>query len=150
MILISIYPDQVKAIKNNKKKYEFRKAPSKKAQIRLTREKYIVVYETKPISAITLIIKIGEIYKDDINLLWEKFGKNSGISRDYFMGYYHGKVKGIAIHIKKKLFLKKSIKLSEIKKLHPKFNPPQNFYELSEEKYPRLYKLLKQRIKNKF
>jgi len=151
MILISIYPEHVIAIKEGIKRYEFRKNPSRKTKNKLLKEKYIAVYETIPMSAITLILKIGNIFEDNILNLWEKFGNKSGISRDYFMGYYHGKTKGIAVEIIDFLVLEKPITLSQIRKVYPRFIPPQNFYRISEEKYPFLNnKLIKEIQKKNF
>jgi len=146
MILISIYPDHVKAIKQGIKNYEFRKIPSRKTKTLLYKEGYMIVYETRPTSAITLIFKIGNIYEDKIINLWDKFGKKSGISKDYFMGYYYRKIRGIAIEINDFLILKKPITLSQIRKIYPRFNPPQNFYQISKEKYPYLNRELVKQI----
>ena len=146
MILISIYPEYVDEIKKGIKKYEFRKGFSKKRRSKLISQRYVAVYESMPRSFITLIFKIGKIYEDDIFNIWEKFGNQSGITKDYFFGYYHGRNRGVAIQIKDFFILKNPITLKEIRKNYPKFIPPQNFYQLSEEKYPLLYQKLKKEI----
>jgi len=151
MILTSSYPEYVDKIKKGIKKYEFRKSFSKKRRNKLINQKYVAVYESMPKSSVTLIFKIGEIYEDEILNLWEKFGNRSGITKDYFLGYYHGKNRGVAIQIKDFFTLKNPVTLKDIRKNYSKFIPPQNFYQLSEEKYPLLYKKLKKEIlRNKF
>ena len=149
MILLSIYPEHVESIIKGLKKYEFRKISLKK---NAQKGKFIVVYETKPMNSIRIILEIGEIIDDNIHNLWNRFGDKSGISKNYFFEYYRansrvGASRGIAIEIKKILRLKKPISLLEIKKDYPTFTPPQNLYILNEEKYPKLYERLKKGIK---
>ena len=151
MILISIYPKQTKAIKKGLKKYEFRKYISKKTKPKLIKTEYLAVYEIMPTGAITLILKVGDVFEDNTYNLWKRFGDKSGVSRNHFISYYHKKSRGIAIEIKDFLILKKPITLSEIRKKYSKFNPPQNYYQLSKENYPKLNKeLIKIVSMNKF
>jgi len=151
MILITIYPEYVKKIKEGLKKYEFRKIFSKRRKNRITKQGYVIIYESMPESTISMILKIERIYEDNLSNLWRRFGSQSGITKDYFLNYYYGKNRGVAIEIKDFLVLKKPITLLQIKQLYPNFIPPQNFYELSNEKYPLLYQRLKKKIsKNKF
>jgi hypothetical protein len=50
---------------------------------------------------------------------------------------------GVVIEIKNSLILKEPIPLLSIREMYPNFILPQNFYELSEEKFPLLHKKLK-------
>lgn len=137
MILLSIYPKHVEAIRNGIKKYEFRKINfCKKKNIDL-----IAVFETKPINAVTMIIKVGKIIIDDITNLWDRYGNYSGISKDYFELYYNKCTKGFALEIINFIKIKNPI---SIKEMYPKFYPPQRFYILSEKKFPKLYNKLKE------
>jgi len=147
MILISIYPEQVEAILSETKKYEFRKFPYKRSTIDGTKFKYIAIYETSPTSAITTILKIGAIHFDTVVNLWEKFGKSSGVTKDYFMTYYHKKINGTALHIEKYKILLHPIKITEIKKIYPSFIPPQNYYNLEDNKYSKLKEIITKRLK---
>jgi predicted transcriptional regulator len=149
MILLSIYPEHVESIIKGLKKYEFRKISLKR---NAQREKFIVVYETKPMNSIRIIIKTGKVIEDNINNLWNRFGAKSGISKNYFFEYYRansnvGSPRGIAIEIDKIFTLKKPISLSEIREKYPNFVPPQNLYLVNEEKYPLLHKQIKKEFK---
>tara|TARA_Y100000310_G_C20302535_1_gene632489 strand:+ start:117 stop:566 length:450 start_codon:yes stop_codon:yes gene_type:complete len=148
MILLSIYPDHVKSIIDGIKKYEFRKISLMK---KASKQKFIIVYETKPINSIRLVLKIGEVVKDKVNNLWNNFGENSGISKEYFFNYYGAtrripSGRGIAIEIKDIIKLKRPISLESIRKDYPNFSPPQNLYIISEEKYPQIYRKIKSQI----
>lgn len=149
MILISIYPEYVKKIKEGIKHYEFRKGLHKKRKNDIIKQQYVAVYESSPIGSISLILKIGSIYEDSISNLWTRFGGKSGVTRDYFLGYYQGKTTGVAIEIKGFITIDKPINLIEIRKEYPHFMPPQNFYQFSEKNYPFLYKKLKKEILRK-
>ena len=149
MIILSIYPEHVKLIERGIKKFEFRKIFSKKTKRKLLNSKYIVVYETSPKSAITLILVIGEIIENRISSLWENFGCNSGITKEYFMKYYKKDIKGTAFEIKEFFVLDNPISLKDIKRKYKNFTPPQNFYNLDEKSYPKLYKELINVIKSK-
>ena len=97
-----------------------------------------------------MILEVGRVFEDKIEKLWQKFGNKSGINKNYFLDYYKKKGRrsthGIAIEIKKFIELKKPITLEKIRKKYPYFTPPQNFYVISEERYPLLYKEIKNNL----
>ena len=147
MILISIYPEFADLIKKGIKKYEFRKVLSKRTRNNLLKEKYMAIYETAPTSAVTIIFKVGEIFEDRPTSLWSRFAKDSGLKRDYFMYYYKNKGRGLAIEIKDVIVLNKPLTIEKIRKLYPNFMPPQNFYNLSKEVYPLIFKELNKHVR---
>lgn len=148
MILLSIYPDHVKSILKGIKKFEFRKISLKKSALR---NRFIIVYETTPVNSIRFVLKTGEIIEDNIYNLWKRFGKCSGITKEYFLDYYGPRhIRGIAIEIKKIIKLKNPISLLEIRKDYPNFAQPQNIYLINEERYPILFKKITKYINKKY
>ncbi len=120
-VLLSIKPEFATKIFDGTKKYEFRRAIFKNPNI-----KKIIVYASSPIKKIIGEFEIEQILSHDINTLWNKTKKHSGISEDYFFEYFGDKEYGYAIKIK-------STKLYKIPKcIREDFNlyPPQSFLYL--------------------
>ncbi|MEK6828084.1 MAG: hypothetical protein AABX78_01925, partial [Nanoarchaeota archaeon] len=117
-----------KRINSGVKKYEFRKLIHNKDKKEIENNT-IAIYESYPVKAITLIIKVGKVYEYSINKLWKSLKLYPGMSREEFLKYFHGKKKGFAIQIKKKKEIK-SIKSENIRKIYKDFNPHQNYREI--------------------
>ncbi len=148
MFLISVYPNQAKSVRQGTKKYEFRKSLSKKMVNKILRGKYLLVYETKPIRAMTMIWEIEQAYQENINALWNKFGNASGISQEYFYQYYGSRSIGIALKIKRSITLKNPISLERAKAYIPSFSPPQRLFSLDNEKLKPLLFIVNKTIQN--
>lgn len=93
-VLLSIKPQFAEAIFEGKKKFEYRKIIFKKDI------KIIQVYVTKPIGKIVGEFEIEIILKDNPISLWNQTKKYSGVKKEFYMQYFHGKEIGYAIKIK--------------------------------------------------
>lgn len=109
-ILMSIHQQHLENIKNNIKKYEFRKVEAKKLN-----EKEILLYVTFPISKIVGLIKIKNIYIDTLENIWKLTKKYAGINKEFYYSYYKNKAKAIAYEIEEFIEFKKPKELSEYK-----------------------------------
>lgn len=117
-VLLSIKPNFVEEIVNGTKRYEYRKRIFKKNVDK------IVIYASKPVGKIIGEFTIGEIIKEEPELLWSETKEYSGISKDFFNQYFEGRTEGFAIQIK--AFHKYTIPIDPYKN-NEKFSPPQSY-----------------------
>ncbi len=126
-VLLSIKPEYAEKILNGTKKYEFRRSVFKNPDIRT-----IVIYASSPIQKVVGEFEIDSILNLELETLWNKTKKFSGITKELFMEYFESKEKGYAIKIKS------TKKYEDWVSLEKKFNakPPQSFLYLYEENTP--------------
>jgi predicted transcriptional regulator len=130
MMLISVKPRFAKKIFNGEKTIELRKSAPKRAQ----RGTQLLIYVTSPVKELWGICQIENIIKDSPQKLWQKVGKNSGISYEEFLSYYQENSNAYGIEIcNVQNFWENSIKLSYLKTMFPGFSPPQTYMYLEEE-----------------
>lgn len=117
-VVLSIKPEFANKIFDGTKKFEFRKAIFKNEKI-----KTVIVYASSPVQKVIGEFEIEKIINDDIDTLWGKTQRYSGISEDYFYQYFAEKEIGYAIKIKR------TKKYKAPKCLRADFNllPPQSF-----------------------
>lgn len=84
-ILISIRPEYVKQILNGIKKYEYRKAIAKQDVSSM------LIYETSPIMKIVAEVEIKSVLSYSPDILWDLTCDYSGISKEFFDGYFKNK-----------------------------------------------------------
>ena len=78
-VVLSIKPEFANKIFEGTKKYEFRRAIFKNPNI-----KKVVVYSSSPVQKIIGEFEIDRIIIHDLETLWNKTKKYSGISEDFF------------------------------------------------------------------
>lgn len=117
-VVLSIKPEYAYKIFEGTKKFEFRKTIFKNKNVTS-----IIVYASSPVQKVIGEFEIGEILNDDLDVLWNRTKKYSGITEDFFYEYFSEKDKGFAIQVKNKK------KYKEPKCLRSDFNlnPPQSF-----------------------
>lgn len=93
-VLLSIKPQFVQEMISGNKKYEYRK------RIFRREVESVIVYSTMPVGKIIGEFKIENIINDTPEKIWSKTHKYSGISKDFFMKYFHNKDQGYALKIK--------------------------------------------------
>lgn len=94
-VVLSIKPEFAEKIFDGIKKYEFRRVIFKNPKV-----KKIVVYASSPTQKIIGEFEIENIIQHDIETLWNKTKKHSGISENHFLEYFYKKENGFAIKIK--------------------------------------------------
>jgi len=121
-VLLSIKPKYVEEIKKGNKRYEFRKTPFCRKNLRKIKKIYI--YSSSPVKRIVGVFFSEVILEEHPKKLWEKCRKYSGINKKDYFDYFKEKKRGIALEIK-------NLKIFDIpmdpKTLIPNFNPPQSF-----------------------
>jgi len=125
-ILISVKEQYAQKIKLGIKCVELRKYfPAGKEGAR------VYVYVPAPRKEIIGYFCIEKITRLPIDILWKADGKKSSLSEMEFFTYFTGKKHGIAIHFKKFIQLHATFSLDYIRKIHPKFCPPQSYIYLN-------------------
>jgi predicted transcriptional regulator len=117
-VVLSIKPEFAFKIFEGTKKFEFRKAIFKNANI-----KSIIVYASSPVQQVIGEFEIEEVLNHDLDTLWTLTQKHSGISKEFYYQYFANKEQGFAIKIRK------AKKYRTPKCLREDFNllPPQSF-----------------------
>ena len=132
-VLLSIRPEFVKQIEEDKKKFEYRKTIFSKAHV-----ENIFIYSTSPVKKVVGFFKVGRIITDTPQNLWKMSDGMAGIDYEDFNNYFYGKKVGYAIEICETYFFKKPMNLDEI---IPEGTPPQSFryldpnFELNSSEY---------------
>lgn len=93
-VLLSIKPEFVEKIFAGTKKYEFRKSLFKKSEV-----KYVVIYASAPIKRVVGEFEIDDILSDDVDVVWDRTQKYSGISKAFYQSYFHNRKTANAIQI---------------------------------------------------
>jgi len=94
-VILSIKPEFANKIFDGTKKYEFRRAIFKNPDV-----KKVVVYSSSPVQKIIGEFEIDCIISHELEKLWNKTKRYSGISEDFFLQYFGDKEQGFAIKIK--------------------------------------------------
>ncbi|MYM70237.1 ASCH domain-containing protein [Pseudoduganella sp. FT55W] len=117
-VLLSIHPEYAEAILSGHKEFEFRKV--------LFKEKVseVVIYATAPVSRVIGSFEVEDIYSASPNEIWERSKDFSGVSRELFNNYFHGRNLAHAIKIAKPVRFSRPKLLSHYLKSNV---PPQSF-----------------------
>jgi predicted transcriptional regulator len=133
-VLLSIRPKYAKAIMNESKEYEFRKSLFRADSI-----EHVFVYSTAPIQMIVGTFRMGRVFRDRPDDLWERFHDSAGIDEVDFFRYFKGHCEGYAIEVKGPHEFSEPI---DPWVLDPEFTPPQSFkyvdWGLSDEGHMRM------------
>ncbi|MDD4209960.1 MAG: ASCH domain-containing protein [Bacteroidales bacterium] len=92
-VLLSIKPEFANKIFDGTKKYEFRKNIFKKDV------KRVIVYASSPVQKVIGEFEILDILCNDIESIWQKTKRHSGISKDFYDEYFLNKEKAYAIEV---------------------------------------------------
>lgn len=117
-VVLSIKPEFANKIFDGTKRFEFRKTIFKNEDV-----KTVLVYSSSPVQKVIGEFQIGEIFKHDLQTLWELTKEYSGITEKYFYEYFADKEHGFAIQIKRKT----KFKIPKCLKEDYNLTPPQSF-----------------------
>ncbi|MBO7608501.1 MAG: hypothetical protein J6T28_12935 [Paludibacteraceae bacterium] len=107
-VLLSIKPEFAYKIFDGTKKYEFRKSIFKSSDVQT-----VVVYASSPVQKVIGEFAIADILNGDIETIWDKTARDSGITRDFYLSYFSNKENAYAIKVGKITRYKRSRNLSE-------------------------------------
>jgi len=93
-VLLSIRPEFAEKIFDGQKIFEFRKSVFINNSV-----SHVILYATMPTGKIVGHFKIGGFLSSGPEDLWEQTKFGAGISRDYFMSYFHGRPVAHAIRV---------------------------------------------------
>ncbi|WP_345785832.1 ASCH domain-containing protein [Gemmatimonas sp.] len=107
-ILLSIRPEYARRILDGTKRFEFRKRIHRDPRVQT-----VVIYATMPVGMVIGEFTIESVHADDPESLWEHTKEHSGISKEFFSSYFHGRDVAYAIEIKKVRKFRKPKSVSE-------------------------------------
>jgi predicted transcriptional regulator len=116
--LLSIRPPFADAILEGRKRVEFRRSRFGQQVSR------VVVYATRPVSAVVAVFSVGCITEGAPSSLWRQFHEVGGIDRVAFDNYYEGARHAFAIGIENVSALPEALPLET---LRSGLKPPQSY-----------------------
>lgn len=120
---MSIKPQFVEKIRRGEKKFEFRRILPKREDIGR-----IVVYASKPVGKVVGEIAVAGYLTLTVDEMWEATKDISGLTREEFFNYFHGKQNAHAIAIESYRDYEQPIPLDV---LLPGKTPPQSYCYLN-------------------
>jgi len=130
VVLMSINPQYVEAIKSGNKLIEFRKR-------RFTKNvKNILVYETAPLMAVVGYFEIKDIYVGTPKEIWKKYSSIGEITKAEYFNYYTESDIAVGIFINEFYPFIKPIDLRKYK-----IKPPQSFIYLTNDLFINMIKI---------
>lgn len=122
-ILLSIKPQFIEKIRRGEKKFEFRRVLPRHQEVDT-----IIVYASKPVGKVVGEMIVGDFLTYPTDELWEWTKEKSGLTREEFFDYFHGKTNAHAIEIKSYQDYEQPIPLDV---LLPGRVPPQSYCYIS-------------------
>lgn len=122
-ILMSIKPQFVDKIRRGEKKFEFRRVLPKHQEVET-----IIVYASQPVGKVVGEMIVGDFLTYPTDEMWERTKDESGLTREEFFNYFHGKQNAHAIEIKSYRDYEQPIPLDV---LLPGKVPPQSYCYLN-------------------
>lgn len=121
-IFLSLQPRFAELILNGTKTVELRRmAPSAKAG------DLILLYASSPISGLVGTCLVEDIQVDAKALVWDRHGKQSGVSQTEYENYFEGAHQAVAILVKAPRRLPEPRSLARLRNTITGFHPPQSF-----------------------
>lgn len=127
-VLLSIKPQFAQKIMAGEKTVELRrKFPINKVSGQLA-----VIYASSPLKKIVGYTVIENVSFLPIDQIWNQYGEEAKVEKDFFYQYYTNLTHGFVIHLRQPLVVKRQICHQQLKDKYGIF-PPQSFRYLSEE-----------------
>ena len=121
-IVLSIHPQHIENIFSGVKLFEYRKIVPSDVN-------YLIIYATAPIKKIVAIVEVDKILFDSTETIWEQTQKCSGITKEFYLSYFQGRLHAYAIKFKAVHRLVSPIPLASIGIRHA----PQSFIYIEDE-----------------
>jgi len=126
--LISIKPQYVDLIMKGKKKVEIRRKA-----LNIPSNSVLWIYSTLPSGKIEVVAKVKYIEVESPEIIWGKFSKEIGISKETYDEYIQGCTTVSAIVLKSVKKINSKPDLKELQMIDRGFKPPQFFKYLNNE-----------------
>src|SRR5689334_12915249 len=125
-VLLSIKPVHVENILSGVKTFEFRRKLFTRRDV-----KTVLIYCTRPVGRLVGEFDIAEILKDHPDRLWLRTRSGSGISKEYFDGYFCGRTEAYALKIGE---VRPFASYVDPADLVENFSPPQSFMYVEKQR----------------
>lgn len=116
-VLLSIKPEFASRIFDGTKRFEYRRMIFKRPVNK------VIVYASAPMSKVVGEFEINDLLFHDLETLWRKTQKHSGITEAYFYSYFSDKKEGYAIQIGRTKKYRSPVMIREAYGI----NPPQSY-----------------------
>ena len=127
-VLLSIKPEFALQIIEGKKTIELRRKFPTETVI----GGVAVIYASHPLQKIIGYAFIKNVSFLAIDKIWDRYGEQSKVQKDFFYKYYNNLTHGFTVHFAKPLPLKRQLTMRELKDEYG-INPPQSYRYLSKE-----------------
>jgi predicted transcriptional regulator len=127
-VLLSIKPIHVANILSGAKTFEFRRKMFSRRDI-----KTVLIYCTRPVGRLVGEFDIVDILEDHPERLWLKTRSGSGISKEYYDGYFCGRTQAYALKIGAVRPFAEHINPCHVME---NFSPPQSFMYVGKQRAP--------------
>jgi predicted transcriptional regulator len=129
MLLLSIRPQYVEKILSGQKLVELRKRKPRSQPA-----DWLAIYECAPTMALVAIAQVADVDVCSPRCLWGNVKTVAGVTKKEFDAYFENADQAVGIRLAQVVELARPILLAELRIAWPKFNPPQGFIYLSEER----------------
>jgi predicted transcriptional regulator len=127
-VLLSIKPIHVANIMSGTKTFEFRRKMFSRREI-----KTVLIYCTRPVGRLVGEFDIEDILEDHPERLWVKTRAGSGISKEYYDGYFCGRTQAFALKIGAVRPFAEHLDPAHVVE---NFSPPQSFMYVGKQRAP--------------
>lgn len=121
-ILLSVKPRFSRQIAAGTKTVELRRRP-----LRVPSGTTMWIYSTLPSGSVEVVARVRTIQSGCPKTLWHRFGEQAGVTREEFFEYYSGLQLGYVVSIENAEPIRSEVPLDAIRRVEPKFQPPQFF-----------------------
>jgi predicted transcriptional regulator len=124
-LVLSLRPEFAEKVFQGKKTVELRRV-----RPRLKPGDKVLVYVPSPVKALIGHFQVRKVIQAEPQSLWQRVGRNAGITREQFMAYYDGArvAFGILLHNQKRLSI--PVPLGLLQRTVRRFRPPQCYQYL--------------------
>lgn len=127
-LLLSIKEPWASMILDGSKRVELRRR-----RPRSSGYKYLIIYVPAPRHCIVGVAAMEEVIEDDVEALWRRVRRVSGLDRREFRSYFAGCRRGFAIRLGKVMRVRTPVTLASIRRIEPGFSP-QGYQYLSADR----------------
>lgn len=126
-LFIAVKPQYANKLISGQKNIELRKMKP-----HIKQGDYVIIYASSPVKAVIGFGKVKEIIEKTPIDMWSDYSDRLGVTWQEFNLYYEGYNRAIGI-VFEKIKPIKAIELEELKKVDPKFHPPQIYRYVTNE-----------------
>ena len=128
MLFLSIHPRFVDGILSGNKTIELRRQ-----RPRSDSGDWIAVYSTTPERQLRGIVQIKEVRVETVEGLWREARNHANVTREEYNAYFLNARRAIGLVLEKPIAFPTPVSLADLRKVWPRFQPPQGFRYLNDD-----------------